>query len=40
MRSYIPDKLYLYDYGRLLINIAITVAIAVIVYSVLFGSIW
>jgi hypothetical protein len=40
MRSYIPDKIYLYDYRRLLINIAVTAAIAFIVCSVLFGSIW
>ena len=40
MRSYIPDKIYRYDYGRLLINVAVTVAIATIVYSVLFGSFW
>jgi len=40
MRHYIPDKTYLYDYGRMLINVAVTAAIATIVYSVLFGSVW
>lgn len=40
MRSYIPNKIYLYDYRRLLINVAVTGAIAIIVYSVLFGSVW
>ena len=40
MHSYIPHKVYLYDYRRLLINIAVTAAVATIVYLVLFGSIW
>jgi hypothetical protein len=40
MRNYIPSGIYLYDYGRLLANVAVTAAIVFIVYSVLFGSIW
>jgi hypothetical protein len=40
MRSYIPSRIYLYNYERLLANVAITAAIVFIVYSVLFGSVW
>jgi len=40
MRNYVPDKVYLYDYGRLLINVAVTAAIATIIYSLLFGISW
>jgi len=40
MRHYVPDKVYLYDYGRLFVNLAVTAAITTIVYSLLFGVIW
>jgi hypothetical protein len=40
MRNDIPSRIYLYDYRRLIANVAVTAAIAIIVYSVLFGSIW
>lgn len=40
MTNYIPSRIYLYDYRRLIINVAVTAAIAVIVYSVIFGIVW
>lgn len=40
MRNHIPSSIYLYDFSRLFVRVAVTLAIAVIVYSVLFGSIW
>jgi hypothetical protein len=40
MRNYIPSRIYLYNYERLLANIAVTAAIVFIVYSLLFGSAW
>jgi hypothetical protein len=40
MRNLIPPRLYVYDFKRLFVIIAITAAVAVIVFSVLFGSIW
>jgi hypothetical protein len=40
MTNYIPARIYLYDYSRLIINVAVTVALAVIVYSVIFGIVW
>ena len=39
MKNPIPPRLYLYDFWHLFIRLALTAAIAVIVYSVLFGSI-
>ncbi|MDX0521756.1 hypothetical protein BMJ34_11950 [Sinorhizobium medicae] len=39
MRNLIPARFYTYDFTRLVAIIAITLAIAVIVYSVLFGRI-
>jgi hypothetical protein len=40
VKNRIPPRLYLFDFGHLFVRIALTAAIAVIVYSVLFGSIW
>jgi hypothetical protein len=40
MTTYIPAKIYLYDYKRVIIKVAVTAAIAVIVYSVIFGIVW
>jgi hypothetical protein len=40
MRNYIPPQIYLYDYRRLLVNVAVTAAIVAIVYSTLFGITW
>jgi hypothetical protein len=40
MTNYIPSRIYLYDYRRLIINVAVTAAMAVIVYSVIFGIVW
>lgn len=39
MKNLIPARFYTYDFPRLLASLAFTLAIAVIVYSVLFGSI-
>jgi hypothetical protein len=39
MKNLIPARFYTYDFTRLVAMIAFTLAIAVIVYSVLFGSI-
>jgi hypothetical protein len=39
MKNYIPTQIYLYDFKHLFVRIALTAAIAIIVYSVLFGSI-
>ncbi|WEX75383.1 hypothetical protein PYH37_000788 [Sinorhizobium numidicum] len=39
MKSFIPASFYTYDFSRLFVSLAFTLAIAVIVYSFLFGSI-
>ncbi|MEY9783021.1 hypothetical protein [Sinorhizobium fredii] len=39
MRNLIPARFYTYDFTRLFVSLAFTLAIAVIVYSVLFGGI-
>ncbi|KOF15603.1 membrane protein [Ensifer adhaerens] len=39
MKNLIPTRFNTYDFTRLLVSLAFTLAIAVIVYSVLFGSI-
>jgi len=39
MRNYIPAHLYLYDFKHLFVRFSATAAIAIILYSVLFGSI-
>lgn len=39
MRNLIPARFYTYDFTRLYVWLALTLAIAVIVYSALFGSI-
>jgi len=40
MRNYIPAQLYMYDFRRLFVRVSVTAAIAIIIYSTLFGSIW
>jgi hypothetical protein len=40
MKNYIPAQIYLYDFKHLFVRIAVTAAIAFVVYSVLFGNIW
>jgi hypothetical protein len=40
VKNYIPPQIYLYDFRKLFGALAIVVAIAVIVYSALFGRIW
>ncbi|WP_268817602.1 hypothetical protein [Sinorhizobium meliloti] len=39
MKSFIPARFYTYDFSRLFVALAFTLAIAVIVYAALFGSI-
>jgi hypothetical protein len=39
MKNLIPARLYTYDFTRLFLSLAFTLAIAVMVYSVLFGRI-
>ncbi|MGO4625137.1 hypothetical protein AB4Z34_34530 [Ensifer sp. 2YAB10] len=39
MKNLIPARFHTYDFTRLFVSLAFTLAIAVIVYSVLFGSI-
>jgi hypothetical protein len=39
MRNYIPAQIYLYDYKRLFVRVAVAAAIAVIAYPIFFGSI-
>lgn len=40
MRNYIPTQIYLYDFKQLFVRVSVTAAIAIIIYSMLFGSIW
>ena len=39
MKNLIPTRFSTYDFTRLFVSLAFTLAIAVIVYSVLFGGI-
>lgn len=39
MRNLIPARIYTYDFTRLYVFLAFTLAIAVIVYAALFGRI-
>lgn len=39
MKNLIPARFYSYDFTRLFVSVALTLAIAVIVYSILFGGI-
>ena len=40
MKFLIPRQFYILDYGRLFISIGATAAIAFIIYTTLFGSVW
>ncbi len=40
MKTYVPAQIYLYDYKSLFLRVSVTIAIAIIVYSVLFGITW
>lgn len=39
MKNLIPARFYTYDFARLFVSLAFALAIAAIVYSVLFGNI-
>jgi hypothetical protein len=39
MKNYIPASLFLYDYGGLIARLGITLAISVVVFSVMFGDV-
>jgi len=40
MKTYVPAQVYLYDYKSLFVRVSVTIAIGIIVCSVLFGITW
>ena len=40
MKTYVPAQIYLYDYKSLFVRASVTIAVSIIVYSVLFGITW
>lgn len=40
MRDLIPQHFYRFNYPRLIVSIGVTLAVAFIVYTALFGSVW
>lgn len=40
MKNYVPAQIYLYDFKYLFARLAVTAAVAIVVYSVLFGGIF
>ncbi len=39
MKNYIPASLFLHDYGGLIARLGVTLAIAVVVFTMLFGDV-
>jgi hypothetical protein len=40
MRNLIPARIYLFNFTRMIMVLGVTTAIAFIVYTTLFGSVW
>jgi hypothetical protein len=40
VKTYLPAQIYLYDYKSLFIRTSVTIAVSIIIISVLFGITW
>jgi hypothetical protein len=40
IRELIPNRFYLFNYPRLFVSIGVTLAVAFIIYTTLFGRVW
>jgi hypothetical protein len=40
VKTYLPAQIYLYDYKSLFVRASVTIAVGIIIISVLFGITW